>query len=56
MLLTDDVITGVEHDDDLDVVIVRTERQTSYEEKLKKKTRTSGCAVGTVFGDMMEGA
>ncbi|MEM8775230.1 MAG: formate dehydrogenase accessory sulfurtransferase FdhD, partial [Pseudomonadota bacterium] len=26
-----------------------------YEEKLKKKTRTSGCAVGTVFGDMMEG-
>ena len=55
MLLDDDVITGVEHDDDLDVVIVRTERQTSYEDKLKKKTRTSGCAVGTVFGDMMEG-
>lgn len=55
MLLADDVITGVEHDDDLDVVIVRTERQTSYEDKLKKKTRTSGCAVGTVFGDMMEG-
>ena len=22
---------------------------------MKKKTRTSGCAVGTVFGDMMEG-
>jgi FdhD protein len=33
---------------------VRTERQTDYEEKLKKKTRTSGCAVGTVFGDVME--
>lgn len=55
MLLDDDVITGVDYDDDLETVIVRTKRQTSYEEKLKKKTRTSGCAVGTVFGDMMEG-
>ena len=35
--------------------MVRTDGSTSYEEKLKKKTRTSGCAVGTVFGDMMEG-
>ncbi|QBF33535.1 formate dehydrogenase accessory sulfurtransferase FdhD [Thalassococcus sp. S3] len=55
MLRPDDAITGVEYDDDLETVIVRTERQTTYEEKLKKKTRTSGCAVGTVFGDMMEG-
>ncbi|MEC7257318.1 MAG: formate dehydrogenase accessory sulfurtransferase FdhD, partial [Pseudomonadota bacterium] len=55
MLRDDDIITGVDYDDDLETVVVRTERQTSYEEKLKKKTRTSGCAVGTVFGDMMEG-
>ena len=55
MLHPDDVITGVDYDDELETVVVRTERQTSYEEKLKKKTRTSGCAVGTVFGDMMEG-
>ena len=54
MLRADDRIIGVEYDDDLAVVVVRTERQTDYEEKLKKKTRTSGCAVGTVFGDMME--
>ena len=54
MLLRDDRVTGVEYDEDLEVVVVRTERQTDYEEKLKKKTRTSGCAVGTVFGDMME--
>ena len=54
MLLSDDRVTGVEYDEDLEVVVVRTERQTDYEEKLKKKTRTSGCAVGTVFGDMME--
>ncbi|SLN65704.1 formate dehydrogenase accessory protein [Falsiruegeria litorea R37] len=55
MLLPDDRITGTDYDEDLETVVVRTERETSYEEKLKKKTRTSGCAVGTVFGDMMEG-
>ena len=55
MLLPDDRITAIDHDEELDVVVVRTARQTSYEEKVKKKTRTSGCAVGTVFGDMMEG-
>ena len=50
----DDEITGIEHDEELDVVVVRTARETDYEEKLKKKTRTSGCAQGTVFGDLME--
>lgn len=55
MLAPDDVVTGVDFDEELETVIVRTERQTNHEEKLKKKTRTSGCAVGTVFGDMMEG-
>jgi FdhD protein len=55
MLLDEDVLTGVDYDDEIETVVVRTERQTSYEEKMQKKTRTSGCAVGTVFGDMMEG-
>ncbi len=55
MLLANDIITGVDHDPELAVVVVRTERSTDYEAKMKKKTRTSGCAVGTVFGDMMEG-
>ena len=54
MLLRDDRVTAVEYDDDIDVVVVRTERETDYEEKLKKKIRTSGCAQGTVFGDLME--
>jgi FdhD protein len=48
-------VTGVDYDEELQVVVVRTGAQTTFEEKLKKKTRTSGCAVGTVFGDMMEG-
>jgi FdhD protein len=54
MLKPDDVVTGVDHDDDLDVVVVRTARQTDFEDKLKKKTLTSGCAQGTAFGDLME--
>jgi FdhD protein len=55
MLLPDDKITGIDYDEEVAAVIVRTVRETNYEDKLKKKTRTSGCAVGTVFGDMMEG-
>ncbi|MBO9463982.1 formate dehydrogenase accessory sulfurtransferase FdhD [Tropicibacter sp. R15_0] len=55
MLGDDEEITGVDYDEDLEVVVVRTASQTTYEEKVQKKTRTSGCAVGTVFGDMMEG-
>ncbi|MTH97537.1 formate dehydrogenase accessory sulfurtransferase FdhD [Roseibium sp. RKSG952] len=54
MLRDDDVITGIDYDDDLEVVVVRTERETNYEDKLKKKVRTSGCAQGTVFGDVMD--
>ena len=54
MLRPDDVVTGVDYDDELQVVVVRTERVTDYEEKLKKKVQTSGCAQGTVFGDLME--
>lgn len=55
MLSPSDEITGIDYDDELEVVVVRTATETSHEEKLAKKTRTSGCAVGTVFGDMMEG-
>ncbi|SDX84612.1 formate dehydrogenase accessory sulfurtransferase FdhD [Citreimonas salinaria] len=55
MLRDDDVVTRVDYDDEIETVVVRTERETSYEDKMQKKTRTSGCAVGTVFGDMMEG-
>ena len=54
MLIRDDIITGIEYEPDVDVVIVRTKRKTNYEEKIAKKTRTSGCAQGTAFGDVME--
>src|SRR6201995_4123073 len=54
MLAPDDIVTGVDYDEELAVVVVRTERATDYEQKLKKKVQTSGCAQGTVFGDLME--
>ena len=54
MLLPDDEITGIDYEDEIDTIVVRTARKTDYEEKLKKKTLTSGCAQGTVFGDVME--
>jgi FdhD protein len=54
MLRADDEVTGVEHDEELEVVVVRTTRTTDYQEKLRKKTLTSGCAQGTAFGDLME--
>jgi FdhD protein len=54
MLLPDDVVTDIDYDEELSVVVVRTKRKTNYEKKLKKKVQTSGCAQGTVFGDLME--
>src|ERR1700730_10305440 len=54
MLLPDDVVTGVDYDEELAAVVVRTKRRTNYEKKLRKKVQTSGCAQGTAFGDLME--
>jgi FdhD protein len=54
MLRPDDVVTGVDHDEELEVIVVRTDAHTDFESKLKKKTQTSGCAQGTAFGDLME--
>ncbi len=54
MLAPDDRLTGIDYDEELSVVVVRTEWITDFEEKLQKKTLTSGCAQGTAFGDLME--
>ncbi len=55
MLKDGEAVLRVDYDNELETVVVRTDGSTTYEDKLQKKTRTSGCAVGTVFGDMMEG-
>jgi FdhD protein len=54
MLRADDRIVAVDYDAELETVVVRTDHETDFEDKLKKKTLTSGCAQGTVFGDLME--
>ena len=54
MLKKSDKISRVEIDKELNVVVVRTKRKTNYENKLKKKITTSGCAIGTIFGDIFD--
>ena len=54
MLKQGDQITAIDFDEELDVVVVRTAHETDYEAKLQKKVRTSGCAQGTIFGDIMD--
>lgn len=54
MLSPDDPISAIDYDDELGVVVVRTPEETHFEEKMQKKVRTSGCAQGTVFGDVFE--
>ena len=54
MLHAEDRVIGIDYDDELETVVVRTDHETDFEDKLKKKTLTSGCAQGTVFGDLME--
>ena len=54
MLKRDDAITASDFDAEIDTVVVRTAGRTNFEDKLKKKTLTSGCAQGTAFGDLME--
>src|SRR5437868_5379413 len=53
MLGPEDRVMGVDYDEEIETVVVRTDRETDFEDKLKKKTLTSGCAQGTVFGDLM---
>jgi hypothetical protein len=54
MLRRGDIVEAVDYDEELEVVVVRTPERTDFEQKLKKKTLTSGCAQGTAFGDLME--
>ena len=54
MIKSYDEVDRIDDDDESQTVIVRTRIETSYEDKLKKKIRTSGCAVGTVFGDLYD--
>ena len=54
MLSNKDKIVSVDLDWDIETIVVRTDKETNYEDKLKKRIRTSGCAVGTMFADVMD--
>ena len=54
MLAKDETVLSVVFDPELQTIVVRTDKPTNYETKLQKKTQTSGCAVGTLFGDIIE--
>jgi FdhD protein len=54
MLARDAPIDRIEFDAELDLVVVRTAERTDYEEKLRRRTLTSGCAQGTAFGNVLE--
>ena len=54
MIKMNDKIKSINFDADLKVIVVRTNRKTNYEKILKKKITTSGCAQGTIFGNMYE--
>src|SRR5690625_5652483 len=43
MLRPDDEIEAIDHDEELDVVVVRTRREPNYERTLQKKIGTSSC-------------
>ena len=49
-----DKIRSIDFDRDLNLIVVRTNKKTNYEKILKKKIITSGCAQGTVFGNIYE--
>jgi FdhD protein len=54
MLRRGDPVSEVEYDEDLGVIVVRTPEETDFEAKLQKRIRTSGCAQGTVFADVID--
>ena len=54
MIKTDEKIKSINYDSELKVIVIRTNHKTNYEKILKKKVTTSGCAQGTIFGNMYE--
>ena len=53
MLANRDQISGIDIDDDLDIVIVRTRDRVDVSDRMRRRLRTSGCAQGTVFADVL---
>lgn len=54
MLHSSDEIIGIDYDEDIETIVVRTNSETDFERKMKRKIKTSGCGQGTIFGDLIE--
>ncbi len=54
MISKEDKIEAIDYDEELSIIVVRTDKKTNFEEKLQFKIRTSGCAQGTIYGDMID--
>ena len=54
MIKKNEKIKTIDYESDLKVIIIRTSSKTNYEKILKKKITTSGCAQGTIFGNIYE--
>ena len=47
-------VAAIDVDEELGVIVVRTHHKTDFEARTARKIRTSGCAQGTVFADIMD--
>ncbi|MCH9845373.1 MAG: formate dehydrogenase accessory sulfurtransferase FdhD [Alphaproteobacteria bacterium] len=47
-------IASIDHDDDLGVVVVRTHEKLDFQKTQARKIRTSGCAQGTIFDNIID--
>ena len=54
MIKNNEKIKSIDYDKDLSTIVIRTNKKTDYEKILKKKITTSGCAQGTIFGNIYE--
>ena len=54
MIKKNEKIIKIDYDNELKVIVIRTSTKTNYEKILKKKITTSGCAQGTIFGNIYE--
>ena len=49
-----DEIKNISFEKELNLIVVRTKNKTNFEKILKKKITTSGCAQGTIFGNIYD--
>lgn len=54
MIKLNEKIRSIDYDKDLNIIVIRTNKKTDYEKIIKKKITTSGCAQGTIFGNIYD--